>query len=595
MKRSHNCGELRAANGNETVTLMGWVDRRRDLGGVIFVDLRDKYGKTQVVFNPEHNPEVHKIADTIRNEFVIAVECEVRPRLDGMANDKLETGAIECFANKLEILNKAKNPPLSINDHTGVSKENDEVKLKYRYLDLRRPWIQKKIMLKSQFLHETRGFFYNNGFEDIETPVLCKSTPEGARDYLVPSRLHHGKFYALPQSPQVYKQILMIAGYDKYFQIAKCFRDEDLRADRQPEFTQIDVEMSFASQDDVMDTFSNYVQDICTKVWPEAKIPAEIPKMQYTEAMLKYGSDKPDLRYDLEIHDVSNIGAESDFGVFKNVVASGGVIRGMAATGCLDFTRKTIDDLTKFVGKYGAKGLVWMRVKEDGTVESQVGKFFKEGQLDQLKEAVGGKPGDMLFFVAAREKLAAQSMGHLRTEIAKMKGLANPDEKNFVWIVDFPMFEYKESEKKYQAMHHPFTNLYPEDLEKMKNGEYDGLLSKSYDLVLNGVELGSGSERIHDPKIQQTVFKALNLSEKEVQEKFGFFVEAFEFGAPPHAGFAIGVDRMVATMENEESIRDYIAFPKNTTANSPMDQSPSDVDPMQLLDVHINVREKIEA
>lgn len=594
MKRTHNCGELRSAHIGEKVTLMGWVDRRRDLGGVIFIDLRDKFGKTQVVFNPEHNADVHALADTLRSEFVISVECDVHARLEGMTNEKLATGEIECFVNSLEVLNKSKNPPLCINDFNEVSKENDEVKLKYRYLDLRRPWIQRKIMLKSKYLHETRNFFYGNGFEDIETPVLCKSTPEGARDYLVPSRLHHGKFYALPQSPQVYKQILMIAGYDRYFQIAKCFRDEDLRADRQPEFTQIDVEMSFASQHDIMDTFSRYVQEVCTKVWPEAAIPKVIPKMTYAEAMLKYGSDKPDLRYDLHIHDVSEIGAASDFGVFKSVVESGGVIRGMAATGCVDFTRKTIDDLTKFVGKYGAKGLVWMRVKEDGSVESQVGKFFKEGQLEQLRDACGGKPGDMLFFVAAREKLAAISMGHLRTEIAKIKGLADPNEKNFVWIVDFPMFEYKESEKRYQAMHHPFTSLYKEDLEKMLSGQFDGLLSKSYDLVLNGVELGSGSERIHDPEVQQSVFKALNLTDDEVQEKFGFFVEAFQYGAPPHAGFAIGVDRMLATMENEDSIRDFIAFPKNSTANSPMDQSPSPVDPMQLLDVHINIREKKE-
>jgi aspartyl-tRNA synthetase len=392
MKRTHTCGALRKSDVGQIVTLNGWVDRRRDLGGVIFVDLRDKYGKTQVVFDPARNADVHAIADQLRNEFVITVTGEVQARPEGMANDKLSTGDIDVKIDALTILNKSETPPLAINDPKEECKENDDLRLRYRYLDLRRPWIQKNLLLKSKFLGEVHSFFRKNGFEEIETPVLCKSTPEGARDYLVPSRVNPGKFYALPQSPQQYKQLLMIAGMDRYYQIAKCFRDEDLRADRQPEFTQIDIEMSFVQQDDVMAMFDAFVVEVMGKVW-EFDAPRDIPRMKYADAMLRYGSDKPDVRFAMEISDVSAIAAQSDFGVFKNVVASKGVIRGIAATGCVDFTRKQIDDLTAYVGRYGAKGLVWMRVKEGGEVETQVGKFFTVDQLNALRDAVGRQSG----------------------------------------------------------------------------------------------------------------------------------------------------------------------------------------------------------
>lgn len=587
MKRTHNCGELQKNDIGKTVTLCGWVDRRRDLGGVIFVDLRDKYGKTQVVFDPARNAEVHKIADALRNEFVIQATGEVQSRPEGMENEKLSTGNIDVKIDELIILNKSETPPLEINNAKEESKENDDLRLRYRYLDLRRPWIQKNLMLKSKLLGETHAFFRKNGFEEIETPVLCKSTPEGARDYLVPSRVNPGKFYALPQSPQQYKQLLMIAGMDRYYQIAKCFRDEDLRADRQPEFTQIDLEMSFVEQNDVMELLNNYVKNVLAKIWNfDVK---EIPCIKYADAMLKYGSDKPDLRFDLPICDVSDVAANVDFAVFKNIVANKGVVRGLAAKGCVDFTRKQIDDLTAYVGRYGSKGLVWMRIKENDEVETQVGKFFTTEQLNALRDAVGGKAGDMLFFIAASEKIAATAMGQLRLEIARIKGLTNSGEHKFLWVTEFPMFEYSESEKRYMSMHHPFTSPLPEHLEMMLAGNLKDCKAQAYDLVLNGVEIGGGSVRIHNPEVQEKVFGLLGLSPDNVKEKFGFFVDAFKFGAPPHGGLALGLDRVVATLEGQDSIRDFIAFPKNTSASSPMDQSPSEVDPVQLLETHISL------
>lgn len=588
MKRTHTCGALRKSDIGQTVTLNGWVDRRRDLGGVIFVDLRDKYGKTQVVFDPARNADVHAIADQLRNEYVITVTGEVQGRPEGMQNDKLSTGDIDVKIDSLTILNKADTPPLAINDPKEECKENDDLRLRYRYLDLRRPWIQKNLLLKSKFLGAVHAFFRKNGFEEIETPVLCKSTPEGARDYLVPSRVNPGKFYALPQSPQQYKQLLMIAGMDRYYQIAKCFRDEDLRADRQPEFTQIDLEMSFVQQEDVMGMLDAFVKEVIGGVW-EFDASAEIPRMKYAEAMLKYGSDKPDVRFGMEISDVSEIAAQSEFGVFKTVVASKGVIRGIAATGCVDFTRKQIDDLTAYVGRYGAKGLVWMRVKEGGEVESQVGKFFTVDQLNALRDAVGAKAGDMMFFIAGPEKTAANAMGQLRLEIGRMKGLMDPKVRKFLWVTEFPMFEYSDSEGRYMSMHHPFTSPLPEHLQMMLDGNLKDCMAQAYDLVLNGVEIGGGSVRIHNPEVQEKVFRLLGLTEEQVKEKFGFFVDAFKFGAPPHGGLALGLDRVVATMEGQDSIRDFIAFPKNTSASSPMDQSPSEVDPMQLHEVHITL------
>jgi aspartyl-tRNA synthetase len=592
MKRTHNCGELRLTDDKSEISLAGWIDRRRDHGGLIFIDLRDKYGKTQVVFEPDQK-DIFDTADSLRNEFVISIQGLVRPRLEGKINDKLPTGEIEIVASTLTILNKSEPLPIAINDHEQVSKEGEEVRARYRYLELRRPWVQKNISLKAEFLHHTRAFFYKYNFSDIETPVLCKSTPEGARDYLVPSRVNPGKFYALPQSPQTYKQLLMISGFDRYFQIAKCFRDEDLRADRQPEFTQIDVEMSFVDTEDVYEVFDTYINEVLPNVWKNFDAPGKIPRMTYADAMLKYGSDKPDIRFDMQIHDVTEIAKNVDFAVFKNVANGNGVVRGFAATGCVDFTRKQIDELTKFVGRYGAKGLVWMRQKEAG-IESQVAKFFQPEQIDALGEAIHGQPGDMLFFIAADEKTTANALGHLRIEVAKMKGLTESSVKKFLWVVDFPMFEYSETENRYTSMHHPFTAPLDEHVEKFENGDFAGMTSKGYDLVLNGVEIGGGSIRIHQPDVQHKAFKALGLSDEEVRDKFGYFVDAFKYGAPPHGGLAFGVDRILATMENIESIRDFIPFPKTSTASAVMEESPSNVDAQQLLDVHITLNQAEE-
>ena len=593
MKRTHHCSQLRKEDSGKTVTLAGWIDRRRDHGGIIFIDLRDKHGITQVVFNPDHDAALHAKADSLRNEWVVSVVGKVRPRPDDMVNPNRATGEIEVLADELTVLNKAETSPLVMNDFTETSREGEDIRFRYRYLDLRRPWVQKNFLLKSRFLAATRRWFENNGFEDIETPVLCKSTPEGARDYLVPSRIHPGEFYALPQSPQTYKQLLMIAGFDRYYQIAKCFRDEDLRADRQPEFTQIDAEMSFVESADVRETFDDYVKTVFNEIWPEQmkQVSFPLPTMSWHEAMLKYGSDKPDLRIDWEIADCTDIVKDCGFAVFRNVAAGKGVIRGLAAKGCVDLTRKAIDDLTAYVGRYGAKGLVWMRVKEGDEVETQVAKFFKPEELVALRDRVGAKAGDMMFFIAADERTAATAMGQLRLEVARQKNLLDPKVMKMLWVIDFPMFEWSDTEKRYMAMHHPFTAPVPEDLHKFAENDLGTMLSQSYDLVLNGVEVGGGSIRIHNPEVQKQAFKALGLSDEEVRAKFGYFVDAFKYGAPPHGGLAFGVDRVVATMEGIESIKDFIAFPKTAAAAGLMEECPSPVDPKQLLEVHISVRQ----
>ena len=593
MKRTHHCSQLRKEDSGKTVTLAGWIDRRRDHGGIIFIDLRDKHGITQVVFNPDHDAALHAQADALRNEWVVSVVGKVRPRPDDMVNPNRETGEIEVLADGLTVLNKSETSPLVMNDFTETSREGEDIRFRYRYLDLRRPWVQKNLLLKSRFLAATRRWFEANGFEDVETPVLCKSTPEGARDYLVPSRIHPGEFYALPQSPQTYKQLLMIAGFDRYYQIAKCFRDEDLRADRQPEFTQIDAEMSFVEGPDVRETFDDYVKTVFNEIWPEQmkQVSFPLPTMSWHEAMLKYGSDKPDLRIDWEIADCTDLVKDCGFAVFRNVAAGKGVIRGLAAKGCVDLTRKAIDDLTAYVGRYGAKGLVWMRVKEGDEVETQVAKFFKPEELVALRDRVGAKAGDMMFFIAADEKTAATAMGQLRLEVARQKNLLDPKVMKMLWVIDFPMFEWSDTEKRYMAMHHPFTAPVPEDLHKFAENDLGTMLSQSYDLVLNGVEVGGGSIRIHNPEVQKQAFKALGLSDEEVRAKFGYFVDAFKYGAPPHGGLAFGVDRVVATMEGIESIKDFIAFPKTAAAAGLMEECPSPVDPKQLLEVHISVRQ----
>jgi len=585
LQRTHHNNELRSSDEGKTVTLRGWVDRRRDHGGVIFIDLRDREGRTQVVFNPDFNKDTHALADGLRNEYVIHIEGQVKKRIKGMTNKKLTTGEIEVYVDKLVILNQSLTPAIAINEISEEAAESEDIRLKYRYLDLRRPAEQRLIRLKSKFLHAWRNALHDKGFDEIETPILMKSTPEGARDFLVPSRLHKNKFYALPQSPQTYKQLLMISGFEKYYQVAKCFRDEDLRADRQPEFLQIDCEMSFVECEDIYNIYEEIIQRVMQEVFGKS-IETPFLRMTYAEAMLKYGSDKPDLRYALPIADVSEISSECGFKVFRQAVESGGVVRGLAATGCVDFTRKIIDDLTEYVGRYGSKGLVWMRYKDTG-VESQVGKFFAEGELQKFGENIGGQPGDMLFFIAGPEHIAATAIGHLRTKIASLKDLTRDKKDIYLWVVDFPMFEYSQTEKRYMAMHHPFTAPMEGHFEKMQQGDLKNVMSKAYDLVLNGVEIGGGSIRIHKSEMQQTVFECLGLSKNDIAQKFGYFVEAFKYGAPPHGGIAFGVDRFLATLEKRPSIRDFIPFPKNSSGISLMENSPSQVESEQLRELHI--------
>lgn len=584
MNKTHHCNELSQTNLDQRVCLQGWIDRRRDHGGVIFVDLRDREGRTQVVFNPEHNPQAHQAANILRNEYVIRVEGIVLARPEGMINSNLKTGHIDVYADKLVILNQSETPPLAINEIAEETAVGEEVRLRYRYLDLRRPSSQKLIRQKSQFIFAWRKALHDSGFDEIETPILMKSTPEGARDFLVPSRLNPGKFYALPQSPQTYKQLLMIAGFEKYYQIAKCFRDEDLRADRQPEFLQIDCEMSFVECEDIYQQFEAIIKQVVETIWAQT-LTIPFQRMPYAEAMQKYGSDKPDLRFGLEIQNVTELAKSCGFQVFESTTKSGGMVGGIAAKGCLNFTRKNIDDLTAFVGGHGAKGLVWMRVKPEG-VESQVSKFFAPGQIDALNQVLKGEPGDILFFIAGPAKTALNALGQLRLEIARMQNLCDNNVKKFVWITDFPMFEYSDTEKRYMSLHHPFTS--PEDVNiDFEGQDLSNINAKAYDLVLNGVEIGGGSIRIHNSDLQQRVFKCLGLSPEQIQQKFGYFVEAFKYGAPPHGGLAFGVDRFLGTMENRASIRDYIPFPKTTSGTSLMEDSPSEVDIEQLRELHL--------
>lgn len=588
MKATHHCNALRGTDIGKTVCLRGWVDRRRDHGGVIFIDLRDREGKTQIVLSPDYHPECHAEGNDIRNEWVLWIEGVVRARPDGMVNTKMDTGEVDVYIHSLKILNKSQNPPIAVNDTHEDAPEGEDIRLRYRYLDLRRPRQQRLVRLKSDFLFAWREALHTQGFCEVETPILMKSTPEGARDFLVPSRMNPGMFYALPQSPQTYKQLMMVSGIEKYYQVAKCFRDEDLRADRQPEFLQIDCEMSFVDVEDVLNTFENSVKKVVKNIW-KLDISENFQRLPYKDAMEWYGSDKPDLRLDWKMHDVSEIAAKSNFQVFQQVVAAGGVIKGLAAKGCVDFTRKTIDDLTSFVGKYGSKGLVWMRVKADG-VETQVAKFFTPEQLEAFRVALGGEVGDMLFFIAGPKKMATDAMGQLRLEAAKQKGIPLHEMPHkFLWVTDFPLFEYSEADKRWYAVHHPFTAPRDSDWDALTSGNFGDVYAKAYDLVLNGVEIGGGSIRIHDADVQGIAFKALGLTEKEVEDKFGYFVEAFRYGAPPHGGIAFGVDRFLSTLENRPSIRDFIPFPKTSSGMSIMENCPSEVSLEQLQELHLQV------
>ncbi|MFP4522373.1 MAG: aspartate--tRNA ligase [Fibrobacterota bacterium] len=586
LKRTHHCKELTGADTGSEVTLMGWVDRRRDHGGVIFIDLRDKNGRTQVVFRPEHNSEAHKKADSLRNEYVIAIQGKVEKRLSGMENPKLYTGEIEILADTLRILNTSDTPPIQINEQSG---ENEDIRLKYRFLDLRRPWVQENIIFRDTVTRSIRKTLAEEGFHDIETPILMKSTPEGARDFLVPSRLNRGSFYALPQSPQIYKQLLMVSGFERYYQIAKCFRDEDLRSDRQPEFTQVDLEMSFVETEDVMNTVDRLLAKLF-KDTLEINIPSPIPRLTYKEAMSKYGSDKPDLRFGMELQDKGDFFKDCDFKVFRNVLDGGGIIKGIRAEGCGDFSRKVIDELTAFVGTFGSKGLVWMRVQEEG-IECQLTKFFREGLLEEVGASMGAKPGDMLFFVAADSATVNRALGELRLEIARRKNLLDPSVFNFTWVVDFPLFEYDDNEKRWAPLHHPFTCPDDRGLELLDTDDYYKAGSKAYDIVLNGVEIGGGSIRVHDPVIQRKIFRLLKISDEEAEQKFGFLVDALKYGAPPHGGLALGLDRLAMLMKGCESIREVIPFPKTSTGASLIDNSPSPVSDSQLRELSIKLRE----
>ncbi|MBO8169741.1 MAG: aspartate--tRNA ligase [Thermoanaerobacteraceae bacterium] len=581
LMRTIYCGELTTENIGETVILNGWVNKRRDHGGLIFVDLRDRTGIVQVVFSPDVDREAFEKAETVRSEYVLAVKGEVRRRPEGTENEQLKTGLVEVYASELRILNKAKTPPFYIAEDIDV---DEAVRLKYRYLDLRRPDMQRVLMLRHRTTKAMRDFLDAKGFLEIETPMLTKSTPEGARDYLVPSRLHPGEFFALPQSPQIFKQLLMVSGMERYFQIVRCFRDEDLRADRQPEFTQLDIEMSFVDRERVL----SLMEDLVAYVFKETlgkDIQTPFTRLPYREAMDRYGSDKPDLRFGLELVDITDLAGEVEFKVFASVVQSGGQVKGINARGCGSFTRREIDELTEFVGNYGAKGLAWMIVQEDG-IKSPIAKFFSEEQLGNIKSRLGAAPGDLLLFVADRPQVVAASLGALRVELAKRLDLIKKDELNFVWIVDFPLVEYDEEEKRYVALHHPFTSPVEEDIPLMDT-EPEKVRAQAYDLVLNGVELGGGSIRIHRRDVQEKMFKVIGLGDEEAREKFGFLLDAFEYGTPPHGGIAFGLDRWVMIMAQRDTIRDCIAFPKTQSATDLMIQAPSPVDKHQLKELHL--------
>ena len=583
--RTHNCGELREKNIGEHVVLNGWVDTRRDLGGIIFIEMRDRYGIMQVVFEPTFNETAHQQAKDLRHEFVIAVEGTVRKRPAGTENSVLPTGLVDVMVDKLIILNEAKTPPFPIKDEVDVT---EDIRLKYRYLDLRRPRMQRNLMMRHKMYLLTREYFDRNNFIEVETPVLMKSTPEGARDFLVPSRVHKGKFFALPQSPQQYKQILMVSGIDRYFQIVKCFRDEDLRADRQLEFTQIDVEMSFVDQENIFEVVEGLMKIFYKEIWNK-DLALPLPRLTFDDAMEKYGSDKPDLRCSLEMVNLNHVFLNTSFKVFQDQVKGKGVITGLLAPGCGEYTRNQLDVLTDFVKKLGAGGLIWMRVKEND-LDAPIAKFLSDEEKQNIISSLNAKPGDLLFIISGPRLKALSIMGSLRMEMAKRLGLIKPDDDpKLLWVTDFPLFEWDEETKRYYAMHHPFTSPRLEDVEFMES-DPGRVKARAYDLVLNGSEIAGGSIRIHNSDLQAKMFKALGISAEEAEHKFGFLTNAFKYGAPPHGGIAFGFDRMAMIFAGESSIREVIAFPKTASAVSLMDDSPSTVPEEALKDLHIKIR-----
>ncbi|WKZ17433.1 MAG: aspartate--tRNA ligase [Candidatus Jettenia sp. CY-1] len=585
LKRTHTCGQLRIGDVKSIVILVGWVSSVRDHGGLIFVDLRDRYGITQVVFNPDTGSQFYDIARQLRQEYVIAIKGSVSARPTGTVNPNLDTGEIEVHADTLEVLNKSETPPFEIADESNVSLE---LRLKYRYLDLRRSIMQKRLIFRHKICQTIREYLDRLNFVDIETPVLTKSTPEGARDYLVPSRVNLGKFYALPQSPQLFKQILMVAGYDRYFQIVRCFRDEDLRAQRQPEFTQMDMEMSFIDENDIIRIIEGLVATVFDKVIGK-KVLTPFPRLSYKEAMASYGCDAPDLRFDMKIKDISDIAQTSNFKVFLDTVKSGGQVRGINATGCGNYSRKDIDDLTTFVGQFGAKGLAWFKVEENG-LASSITKFFPLENQENIQRRMDAKKGDLLLFVADKPKVVSQSLAQLRLHLGHKNKLINTSVFNFSWVVDFPLFDYNEDLQRYEALHHPFTSPYPDDLPILEEKPLE-VKARAYDLVLNGVELGGGSIRIHTPEVQKRIFRLLGIDDTNAAAKFGFLLDALKYGAPPHGGIALGVDRMVTLLLQLDDIREVIAFPKTQKATCLMTNAPSEVDTQQLCDLGIRLTE----
>lgn len=586
LKRTCRCGELSAANAGETVTVMGWVQKQRNKGGIIFVDLRDRAGILQVIFEESDcGAENFEKASKIRSEFVVAVTGRVEKRA-GAVNENLATGEIEVRATDVRILSEAETPPFPVE---ADSKTKEEIRLKYRYLDLRRPDIQKNLILRSKITTTIRSFMAGEGFLEIETPILCKSTPEGARDYLVPSRVHPGNFYALPQSPQIYKQLLMCSGYDRYFQIAKCFRDEDLRADRQPEFTQVDLEMSFVDVDDVIDVTERMVQKVCREaIGLDVQLP--LKRMTWNEAMNRFGSDKPDTRFGMELVDVSDVVRGCGFGVFTSALEAGGSVRGINVKGQAEMPRKKIDALVDFAKGYGAKGLAYLSVMPDGTYKSSFAKFMSEEELDTLVKAMDGQPGDLLLFAADRLKIVWSVLGALRCEVAKQLELIDNNKFNFLWVTEFPQFEWSDEENRFVAMHHPFTMPMEEDLPLIDT-DPAAVRAKAYDIVLNGIELGGGSVRIFQNDVQEKMFEALGFTKEQAYERFGFLLNAFKYGVPPHAGLAIGLDRFVMLLVKAESIREVIAFPKVKDASCLMSEAPNVVDDIQLKELFIQVTE----
>ena len=580
--RTHDCGTLSDSHIGETVTLCGWVHTRRDHGGLIFVDLWDKYGMTQVVLNPQIDQLAHEHAQSIRGNFVISVTGKVRARPDDMVNTKLKTGKIEVYVDELHILNPSETPPISPWEPQDIS---EALRLKYRFLDLRGPVLQRNLKTRYDITRVTRNELHRNGFMEIETPVLTKSTPEGARDYLVPSRLNPQKFYALPQSPQLFKQILMVSGMDRYFQIVKCFRDEDLRFDRQPEFTQIDIEMSFGSEKFIFQMLEEMMAEIYKEIL-DVKIDTPFPVLKYQDAIDRFGTDKPDMRFDMEIVDLGEIVRGTSFKVFAQVLESGGQVRALNVKNSADtLSRKILDDLTEIAKTYGAKGMAWIKVQKDG-LQSPIIKFFEQEMLDQMLKALGSQPGDTVVFIADTPKIVADALAHLRLALGKQLSRIDESKNAFTWVTEFPLVEYDETEKRYTAMHHPFTAPREEDLGKFES-DPGSVKARAYDLVLNGNEIGGGSVRIHQKEVQEKMFKLLGISQEEAETKFGFLLDALKYGAPPHCGIALGLDRITMLLSGAGSIRDVIAFPKTQKATCLMTQAPSKVDPKQLRELRL--------